>query len=38
MYRDHYEKELTETLIRRHLNAPIDIRTRKDMEDALQKS
>lgn len=37
MYRDHYEKDKTEALIQRHLNAPIDIRTRKDMEEALQK-
>ena len=37
MYRDHYEKDITEELIRRHLNAPIDIRTRRDMEKALQK-
>jgi MOSC domain-containing protein YiiM len=37
MYRDHYEKEITEELIRRHLNAPIDIRTRRDMEEALQQ-
>jgi MOSC domain-containing protein YiiM len=38
MYRDHYEKEITEELIRRHLNAPIDIRTRRDMEEALSKA
>ncbi|HSM71236.1 MAG TPA: MOSC domain-containing protein [Anaerolineales bacterium] len=37
MYRDHYAKELSEDTIRRHLNAPIDIRTRKDMEEELQK-
>jgi MOSC domain-containing protein YiiM len=37
MYRDHYEKSITEELIQRHLNAPIDIRTRRDMEEALQK-
>lgn len=37
MYRDHYEKDKTEEMIRRHLNAPIDIRSRKDLEEALQK-
>jgi MOSC domain-containing protein YiiM len=37
MYRDHYEKSITEELIQRHLNALIDIRTRRDMEEALQK-
>ena len=37
MYRDHYEKEITDELIQRHLNAPIDIRTRKDLQEALQK-
>jgi len=37
MYRDHYAKKLSEDMIRRHLNAPIDIRTRRDFEEALQK-
>jgi len=37
MYRDHYEKNITKALIERHLNAPIDIRTRNYMEEELQK-
>jgi len=37
MYREHYAKELSEDMIRRHLNAPIDIRSRRDLEEALQK-
>lgn len=37
MYRAHYQKEKNEAVYRLHLNAPIDIRTRKDMEDELQK-
>jgi MOSC domain-containing protein YiiM len=37
MYRDHYAKELSEDTILRHLNAPIDIRSRKDLEEELQK-
>lgn len=32
MYRDHYQSEKDEALIRRHLRAPIDIRTRRKME------
>jgi len=38
MYRNRYEKEINDNLIRRHLNVPVDIRTRKDMKEALQKS
>ena len=32
MYREYYEKEKTEESLRRHLNAPIDIRSRLDLE------
>jgi MOSC domain-containing protein YiiM len=37
MYRAHYQKDKSEELYRLHLNAPIDIRTRRKMEDELQK-
>ena len=37
MYRDHYQSEKDEALIRRHLAAPIDIRTRKEMEELQTK-
>ena len=37
MYRDHYEKELSEEKIRHLLNAPIDIRSRTDLEKELNK-
>jgi len=37
MYREHYNKKKSEELLQRHLNAPIDVRTRKSLEDALQK-
>jgi len=37
MYRDHYDNNKTTELIQRHLNAPIDIRTRMEMEELLQK-
>ena len=37
MYRAHYQKDKSEKLYRLHLNAPIDIRTRREMEDELQK-
>jgi MOSC domain-containing protein YiiM len=37
MYRDHYQSEKDEALIQRHLRAPIDIRTRKEMEEKLKK-
>lgn len=36
MYRAHYQKEKGEDVYHLHLNAPIDIRTRKKMEEALQ--
>lgn len=37
MYRDYYEKNKSEETLRRHLNAPIDIRSRRDLEEELQK-
>ncbi len=37
MYREYYEKDKSEEVIRRHLNAPIDIRSRVDLEKELQK-
>lgn len=37
MYRGHYEKDKSEESLRRHLNAPIDIRSRRDLEEELQK-
>ena len=37
MYREYYLKERTEEMIRRQLNAPIDIRSRRSLEEELQK-
>lgn len=37
MYRNHYEKYLSDEQIRRHLNAPIDIRSRRGFEEYLDK-
>lgn len=37
MYREYYEKEKTEESLRRHLNAPIDIRSRVDLEKELNE-
>ena len=37
MYRDHYEKGYTEESLRRYLNSPIDIRSRKYFEERLQE-
>lgn len=37
VYREHYNKEKNETSLRRHLNAPIALRMRKDLEEELQK-
>jgi MOSC domain-containing protein YiiM len=37
MYREHYVKDKSEASLRKHLNAPIDIRSRKDLEEELQK-
>jgi len=37
MYRDHYEKDLSEEQIQRQLNSPIDIRSREHLKGKLQK-
>lgn len=37
MYREHYVKDKSEESLRKHLNAPIDIRSRRDLEEELQK-
>ena len=37
MYRDHYKNEISETTLQRYLNAPIDIRSRNDLIEELQK-
>jgi len=37
MYREYYEKDKSEESLRLHLNAPIDIRSRKKMEEKLEK-
>ena len=37
MYREYYVKDKSEESLRKHLNAPIDIRSRKDLEEELQK-
>jgi MOSC domain-containing protein YiiM len=37
MYREYYAKDKTEESLRKHLNAPIDIRSRRDLEEELQK-
>ena len=37
MYRDHYDKNYSEELLRRYLNSPIDVRSREYMEEQLQK-
>jgi MOSC domain-containing protein YiiM len=37
MYREHYVKDRSEESLRKHLNAPIDIRSRRDLEDELNK-
>ena len=37
MYRDHYDKDYSEELLRQYLNSPIDIRSRKYLEGELQK-
>lgn len=36
MYRDYYEKNRTEEMLRRHLDAPISIRARVDLEKELE--
>ncbi|HSG43714.1 MAG TPA: MOSC domain-containing protein [Anaerolineales bacterium] len=37
MYRDHYDKDLSEEKTQRYLAAPIDIRSRKDLEKRSEK-
>ena len=37
MFREHYERHKTEASLRRHLDAPISIRARRDLEEELQK-
>jgi MOSC domain-containing protein YiiM len=37
MFREYYDKNKSEEALRRHLNAPIAIRARKDLEKELQK-
>lgn len=37
MYRGYYEKDKSEEVLRQHLDAPIDIRSRIDLEKELQK-
>lgn len=37
MYHEYYAKDKTEESLRRHLNAPIDIRSRRGLEEELQK-
>jgi MOSC domain-containing protein YiiM len=37
MYRDHYTKDFTEEKIKIYLNSPIDVRSRKDLEEEFQK-
>jgi MOSC domain-containing protein YiiM len=37
MYRDYYVKDKSEETLRQHLNAPIAVRARKDIEEDLQK-
>lgn len=36
MYRDYYVRDKSEETLRRHLNAPIDIRSRADLETQLE--
>lgn len=37
MFRDYYDKNKSEETLRRHLNAPIAIRARRDLEKELQR-
>jgi MOSC domain-containing protein YiiM len=37
MYRDHYENKMSEETVKLYLNAPIDIRSRTDLEKELNK-
>ncbi|MEP0804790.1 MAG: MOSC domain-containing protein [Chloroflexota bacterium] len=36
MYRQHYVKDKTEESLRKHLNAPISVRARRDLEEELK--
>jgi MOSC domain-containing protein YiiM len=36
MFREYYNRDKSEELLRRHLNAPIAVRARRDLEDELQ--
>lgn len=38
MYREYYVMDKTKESLRKHLNAPIDIRSRRDLEEELQKT
>jgi MOSC domain-containing protein YiiM len=38
MYRGHYVKDKSKESLQKHLNAPIDIRSRRDLEEQLQKA
>ena len=37
MFNDYYDRQKSEQTLRRHLNAPIAIRARKDLEEELEK-
>ena len=37
MFRDYYEKHKSEEILHQHLNAPIAIRAREELEESLQK-
>ena len=37
MFRDYYDRDKSEETLRRHLNSPIAIRARRDLEKELQK-
>ena len=37
MFRDYYDRNKSEETLRRHLNAPIAIRARRDLEAALRR-
>lgn len=37
MYRGHYARDKSEESLQRHLDAPVDIRSRRDLEEKLQK-
>jgi MOSC domain-containing protein YiiM len=37
MFRDYYDRNKSEEILRRQLNAPIAIRARRDLEAALRK-